>query len=305
MRDSSGLSLASRLLPLYFRVTRANRKYVDPAAARRLVEQRRTTPAVASVPSSISTRFSVQVDTARGWPVYRIAPRSSTPRGAVVYLHGGSWVNEIAPQHWQLIGELANGAKTTVIVPLYPLVPHGTAKTVVDAVIDLTQQAIDEFGTAAIAGDSAGGQLALSTALALRDRHGITLPATILIAPALDLSMSNPDMGAVQPKDPWLAMPGMRVFIDEWRAGLPLDDPQVSPLAGDLAGLGPLTMYSGTRDILNPDGRLLVDRAREAEVSVEFHERAGLLHVYPLTPTPEGAEARREIVATVVAALHS
>lgn len=93
---------------------------------------------------------------------------------------------------------------------------------------------------------------------------------------ALDLAMRNPEMDAVQPHDPWLAKPGTRVFIESWRGDLPLLDPRVSPIEGDLTGLGPLVIFSGTRDILNPDARLLAERARAAGVDVEYHEEAGL-----------------------------
>lgn len=105
------------------------------------------------------------------------------------------------------------------------------------------------------------------------------------------------------PHDPWLGREGTRVFIDLWRRELPVDDPLVSPLAGDLTGLGPISLYAGTRDILWPDARLLVTRAREAGVDIDYHEQADLLHVYPLQPTPEGHAARVSIVSSVVAAV--
>ena len=58
-----------------------------------------------------------------------------------------------------------------------------------------------------------------------------------------------------------------------------------------LTGLGPLTVFSGIRDILQPDIRLLIDKARTAGIDVDYHEQPGLVHVYPLTPTPEGRDA--------------
>jgi len=273
------------------RVTGANRVYLTADAAERRVAERRRNPSVATVPRRLRRRFDVTTDTSRGWPVVTVAPRRSSTR-AVVYLHGGAWINDIAPQHWQLIGEIAD-AGTTVVVPLYPLVPFGTAKQTVDAVVDLIVHA--DVPTS-VAGDSAGGQIALSAALVLRDLHHRILPSIVLIAPALDLAMRNPEMDVVQPSDPWLAKPGTRVFIEAWRGELDVLDPRVSPIEGELAGLGPLVIFSGTRDILHPDARLLAARARASGVEVEYHEGEGLLHVYPLTPTPEGRAARRRIV---------
>jgi acetyl esterase/lipase len=63
-----------------------------------------------------------------------------------------------------------------------------------------------------------------------------------------------------------------------------------------------LTVFSGTRDILNPDTRLLVDKAVAAGVDVDYHEEQGLVHVYPLTPTPEGRAARALLIERVRAA---
>lgn len=100
----------------------------------------------------------------------------------------------------------------------------------------------------------------------------------------------------MQPSDPWLGVPGDRVFTDLWRGTLETSDPAVSPLFGSFAGLGPLTVLTGTRDILNPDAHLLAERAASAGVSVELIERQGELHVYPLLPTREGRGARAQIV---------
>jgi acetyl esterase/lipase len=136
--------------------------------------------------------------------------------------------------------------------------------------------------------------MALSAAQALRDERGVALPRTVLISPVLDVSLSNPSIDAVD--DPWLTRTGLLEFAKLWRADLPPADPMVSPLRADLTGLGPLTVFSGTRDILNPDARLLVQKATAAGVDVDYHEQPGLVHVYPLTPTPEGRAARAVIV---------
>lgn len=209
------------------------------------------------------------------------SPRGHAP-GCVVYAHGGAWVNEIAPQHWTLAAQIAAECTTTVVVPIYPLVPFGTAQgcveTFVDLVLELRRVHDDDVR---LAGDSAGGQIALSTALELRDRHGLTLPLTVLISPAVDLTWSHPGIPLVQPKDPWLGVPGGRVFSELWRGDVPVTDQRVSPIFSDLTDLGPLVVFSGTHDILNPDANRLVDMARAAGVDVEFHEGDGQLHVYP------------------------
>lgn len=290
-----GPSPLSRVVPVFLRLSGANRVFADADRARRHVEEVRVRPQPSDPPRRLRPDVTVRSGTVAGWPVHVLTPTGVRPRGAVVYLHGGAWIHQIVSQHWQLVAQIAVESRTTVVVPIYPLVPHGTAGEVVPGVAALVRRAVAEHGAAAVAGDSAGGQIALSTALLLRDEDGTTLRRTVLIAPAVDLTMTNPGIERVQPLDPWLARPGTEVFIDHWRGDLDVRDPRVSPLAGDLTGLGPLTVFTGTRDILNPDAHLLTRRARAVGVPVDLHERAGLVHVYPLTPTAEGRAARRTI----------
>lgn len=291
-----------RLLPPLLRLARSNRPYRTVAGAQRRIAERALRPKAFGPPRTLRRDVTLGVHERNGWPVYTLRPARGTAVGCVVYAHGGGWVNEIVVQHWRLTAQIAAQARTTVIVPIYPLVPFGTAAMANDGFVDLALQARDEHDTLCLAGDSAGGQIALSTALTLLHEHDVTAAATTLIAPALDLSISNPIIPDVLPTDPWLGVHGTRHLVDHWRADLPLDDPRVSPIAGDLRGLGPLTVYIGTRDILWPDARLLRERALAAGVRVDLHEEPGLVHVYPLTPTRSGLTAREHLIATLRAA---
>ncbi|SNS03347.1 Acetyl esterase/lipase [Geodermatophilus pulveris] len=289
-------SPASRLLPPLFRLLGLRREFEDPAAMLRGVQDRQVRPVPYGPPRGLRpVRVEVDVRHDTGWPVYRVLPRSRTPIRAAVYVHGGAWVNQVHPLHWRLVAGLAARTGTAFTVPIYPLAPVGTAATVVPPVADLIAALVDRHGAGQVAvlGDSAGGQIALSAAMLLRDRGVPPLHRTVLISPAVDLTLANPEIDLVEPHDPWLARPGTRAAIELWRGDLPLEDPRVSPLFGDLAGLGPLTVFSGTRDITSPDTRLLVGRARAAGVQVDHHEEPGLVHVHPLLPVPEGRRARR------------
>jgi acetyl esterase/lipase len=237
----------------------------------------------------------MHVEPRSGWPIYTLTSKSShTPQRAVVYLHGGAWVNEITSQHWQLAAQIAADAHARVVVPIYPLVPFATAAEVVPAIAELVTEESARSDSVCLAGDSAGGQMALSSALILRDEHRVVLPRTVLISPVLDVSLSNRLIDQVD--DPWLTRVGLLEFAKRWCGELPMTDPLVSPIGADLTGLGPLTVFSGTRDILNPDARALVEKATAAGVDVDYQEQPGLVHVYPLTPTREGRAARALVV---------
>ena len=121
----------------------------------------------------------------------------------------------------------------------------------------------------------------------------------MLISPVIDMSFTDPVIYQILPRDPWLDVPGPRAVAEKWRGGLPIEHPMVSPVHGSLAGIGRIALFSGTRDITHADARTLVRMARADGHPLDFHQRANMLHVYPLLPIPEGAEARRAIAAVL------
>jgi acetyl esterase/lipase len=293
------LVLPRALAPVFLRLTRANRTFTTEAGARRRIRERSLRPAPYGPPATLRSDVRVDVEQRGGWPVYRVSRRDGASAGTVVYAHGGGWVGEIVSQHWHLAAQVAAEAGTTVLLPIYPLVPFGTAEEARVGITDLVTSAV---GPVVLAGDSAGGQIALSAAQSLRDQ-GVDVAHVLMISPALDLTWSNPRIPLVQPTDPWLGTPGGRVLAEHWRGSLDLLDPVVSPLAGELAGLPPLTVFTGTRDVLNPDAHLLRTRAAAAGVALDWREGVGELHVFPLLPTRAGRAARAQIVRTLRAAL--
>ena len=88
----------------------------------------------------------------------------------------------------------------------------------------------------------------------------------------------------------FLKLTKVRLYGGWWSGGDPTD-PHASPLLGDLAGLPPLLVLCGTRDLLLPQVRALVHRVRAAGGEVDYVEAPGLLHVYPLLPVPEARAA--------------
>ncbi|MFM1730524.1 alpha/beta hydrolase [Prescottella soli] len=243
-------------------------------------------------PASLRRTLDVTATTSMaGWPVFTVTPRGVTPSSRVLYLHGGAYIREITRHHWKLVGQLAS-AGAAVTVPIYPVAPRGTASHLVAASADLAERLATRGEPLVVAGDSAGGGLALAVALALRDR-GITSPAhTALISPWLDATGSHPEIREIAPRDPWQHPDSLTVAADAYRGELDREHPWVSPLNGDLTGLGPITLFTGTRDILNVDARRFRPLASAAGVSLDLHEEPEMIHVYPLLPIPEGKKAR-------------
>jgi monoterpene epsilon-lactone hydrolase len=241
-------------------------------------------------------RYSVvQEDLPAGFPSYMLTRRGTVPSRTVVYLHGGGFVAPIDPFQVRYAARLASGLRARVVIPDYPLTPEHTWRDAHGPIVELVERLLHEGEDVTIAGDSAGGGLALAVALALRDRGGPQPGHLLLVAPWVDLTISTPETYEVTENDPWLFIGKMQAYAGWW-AGSPEDlaRPEVSPALADLSELPPALMFFGTRDSLAPGGRLLTRRAEEAGWALTSVEEPGLIHVYPVLPfIPEAGVAWR------------
>ncbi len=294
-------SFLSRLAPLVITLRGSKRMFNSEKRTLARIARLQEHPDSFLPPASLGRSHSVTRSEVGGWPVYTVTARRAAPTRRALYLHGGCYVFEIDPIHWAPIGKLATEAGVSVVVPIMPLAPTGVASAVVAGVAELAASLIAEVGAdnLSIIGDSSGGGMTLATAMALRDRHLGPLHATVLIAPWLDISGTDPRLAEIAPRDPWLAVPGTHATGLLYRGELPEDDWRVSPIHGSLAGLGPITMFSGTRDILHADASRLVPLAAAAGVALDYYVGNGMIHNYPILPMPEGDAARKVIVAAV------
>ncbi|MGW7437676.1 alpha/beta hydrolase fold domain-containing protein [Streptomyces sp. NPDC054849] len=293
-------SLRSRALSAALTVAGRRRRFASAEAVRARVAQSARRPASHLPPRRLGRVADVSRTFVGAWPVYDVCPLGAEPAAQVLYVHGGGYINELVRPHWSLIRTLVTQARARVVVPAYILAPRGTADRTVPVATDLLSGLIESGdGGTVLIGDSAGAGMALAAAQRLRDATGAQPSRIVLISPWLDVSMSHPDQEAIEAADPMLARPGLREAGRLYAGTLAADDPRVSPLHGTFAGLAPLTVFTGTRDLLTTDSRELLRRARAEGAEVEFHEEAGLLHAYPLLPVPEGRAARDRIVELI------
>jgi epsilon-lactone hydrolase len=251
-------------------------------------------------PAKLARRHDVSTRRIDGFDCHTVAPRGGRAERAAIYLHGGAYIGEISPPHWALVSRMAD-AGVRVEVPSYGLAPQHTYRDAYPFVTAVYRDLVAEVGAGAVtvAGDSAGGGLALGLVRTL-DGAGLPQPRRlILIAPWLDLTMSNPDIPRVEARDPWLSRAGLHEAAAAWAGGDDPTDPRLSPLNGPLPGLAPIDVYVGTRDICLPDSLLLRDRAAAEGAPLRLTVCEGAVHVYPLVPAPEGRAAAREIVREV------
>jgi acetyl esterase/lipase len=217
----------------------------------------------------------------------------------ILYLHGGAFTFAITAPQWRFIVRVIRRLGCSVTVPLYPLAPEHTCPEVFEFLLPLASELLRENRRTVFMGDSAGGGIALALCQQLRAAE-LSLPARVaLISPALDLTFSDRRQPEIARVDPLLDIPGSRA-AGAWYAGeLPLTDPRVSPLFGELDGLPPIAVWTGTHDLLYPDAVRLKNKAQEARASVSLFEYDRLFHVWPLLRLPEGKTALEQIATFV------
>ena len=286
-------SLQMRVIRGVLRLTRKPRTATVERARQRIAAPKGSN----EPPVGLRTRHDVRTRPVQGFPCTTVAPRNGGTGRTVVYLHGGSYTGEIAPQHWALISKLAD-AGVRVEVPLYGLAPQHTHREAYPFVTEVYRDLLAEVDASAVtvAGDSAGGGLALGFAQTLAAEQLPQPRRLVLLSPWLDLTLSHPGLPALEPRDPWLNIDGTVEAGKVWAGGDDPTQPRLSPINGPLAGLAPMDVYVGTHELCLPDALLLQERAATAGAELRLTVCPGAVHVYPLVPAPEGRAAARRIV---------
>lgn len=246
-------------------------------------------------------RFDIREFASRGFPVVTIEPRGGARSGAshLFYLHGGGYVMDIAAVHWDTVADLCERLGASATVPVYPLAPENKAPEVLAAMHSLYLELAARHGAQNITvmGDSAGGGMSLALAQMLKADGGLMPGTLVLYSPWLDATATAEGQRAIERRDRMLAVSGLEACGAMYSGDLARDDPRVSPLFGDLEGLPPIAIFSGTSDILIVDGRRLAKRLDEPGMPEHvYYEYKDMFHVWMLLPVPEAKQARSQTV---------
>jgi len=246
--------------------------------------QRRWVDAVAALGPS-AKRLSLASQTMNGVPAECVRADGADSGRVILFLHGGGYCVGSPRSHRALAGQLAFRAAACVYAPDYRLAPEHPCPAALDDALSAYRWLLARdvaAGSIVLVGDSAGGGLALSLALALRNR-GQPLPAAlVLLSPWVDLGLSGASQRTHAARDPMLSMAGLQRWSAAYRATLAADDPVCSPLYANLRGLPPLLIQVGSEEVLLDDARRLQQRAQAAGVDVQLQEYAGLWHDFQL-----------------------
>jgi acetyl esterase len=210
----------------------------------------------------------------------------ATPRGVLVYYHGGGWVIGSIDESDTVARKLAERTSCAVVLVDYRLAPEHPYPTAVDdayAALEWVGQNLSAIAgddaPLVVAGDSAGGNLAAVVAIRSRDRGGPPIALQALIYPVTDADFSRPSY--TDPENQlMLTRDGMMWFWDHY---VPEQDqraePDASPLhTENLSGLPPAIVLTAEHDVLRDEGEAYAERLSQANVPTDLKRYPGQMH---------------------------
>ncbi|HDF3593089.1 TPA: alpha/beta hydrolase [Staphylococcus aureus] len=281
-------SVKSYMLEQGIRLSRAKRRFMYKEEAMKALEKMAPQTAGEYEGTNYQFKMPVKVDKHFGSTVYTVNDKQDKHQRVVLYAHGGAWFQDPLKIHFEFIDELAETLNAKVIMPVYPKIPHqdyqATYVLFEKLYHDLLNQVADSKQIF-VMGDSAGGQIALSFAQLLKEKHIVQPGHIVLISPVLDATMQHPEIPDYLKKDPMVGVDGSVFLAEQWAGDTPLDNYKVSPINGDLEGR--ITLTVGTKEVLYPDALNLSQLLSAKGIEHDFIPGYYQFHIYPVFPIPE------------------
>jgi epsilon-lactone hydrolase len=229
------------------------------------------------------------------------APGSQTGR-AILYLHGGGYVMGSLTTHRSLVGEISRAAQAAALLVDYRLAPEAPFPAAVEDGVAAYRWLLDNGFAAknlAIAGDSAGGGLAVATLISARDQ-GLPMPkAAVPISPWSDMTCSNESYKTRAEADPLVGSGSIGDMANLYLQGKDPKHPYASPNFASLKSLPPLLIHVGRDEVLLDDSIKLDQKAKADGVNSTLEIWEDMIHVWhafhPMLP--EGKHAIERVGA--------
>ncbi len=194
----------------------------------------------------------------------------------ILYLHGGGYTMGSPTSHRPLIAGLAKQTGCRILALDYRLAPEHPCPAGTEDVVTAYRWLRKECHKRVfIAGDSAGGGLAVSATCLIRDAGDPLPDGVILLSPWVDLTNSAASIGKGSDVD-YLKVNNIERMAPVYAGDLARDDPRVSPLFADLSGFPPVLLQAGGDELLRDDSRRLAAKLDD----VDYQEEPGEVHVF-------------------------
>lgn len=220
--------------------------------------------------------------------------RAHMKKYIILYCHGGGYSTGSSLYARTLTTKLAASTSMDVLSFDYRLAPeHPYPAATQDAMQVWDYLMLLGYGARDIilAGDSAGGNLALSLVLQLKNQGRLMPRGLVLMSPWTDLTASGKSHVSKASIDPVLNAAYLEQMIQNYAEGQALDDPLISPLFGNYEGFPPTYIQVGSNEILQDDAVMLYKKLLKANVSVKMDVFRGMWHVFQMSPFKTAYEA--------------
>ncbi len=245
----------------------------------------------------------VETTTVAGLVATRIRRAGGSADGRILHLHGGAYVVGSVEVQLGVPGRLALATGCEVVSVDYRVAPEAPLPAATADAVAAYRTLTDEGPVDAISGDSAGGALAVLTAVALRDL-GVAPPAALLaFSPWTDLAGTSARHRTPSFEDAVLPRDFLAMAAEAALGGRSPDDPEVTPTAADLRGLPPTMVHVGGDELLLGDAVALAEDLAGSGVEVALRSWPAMIHVFVAYPSlaPESDDALAEAAAFVAA----
>lgn len=251
-----------------------------------------------SVSRLLRSARDVRVEPTKAGGLYAewLKPENAPDDKVLLYLHGGAYVLGSCASHRPMVSHIARAARINALLPEYRLAPEHRFPSAIEDAVAIYRELLASGKRAeniVIAGDSAGGGLAVATLLSLR-HTGDPLPAAaILLSPFLDVTASGESAQTRADQDPWFHAKDMRAVVRYYCGAEEVRNPLVSPVFANVAGLPPVFIQVGDDEILLSDSTRFADKMRAAGNKVDIEIWPEMWHVFQLfvSKMPEAHQA--------------
>lgn len=220
--------------------------------------------------------------------------RAHMKKYVILYCHGGGYSTGSSIYARTLTTKLAASTSMDVLSFDYRLAPeHPYPAALEDAMKAWDYLMLLGYGArdVIVAGDSAGGNMALSLVLKLKKQNRILPRGLVLMSPWTDLTSSGKSHLTRAEVDPVLNEEYLKSMIENYASGQALDDPLISPLFGDFEGFPPTYIQVGDNEVLLADATMLHKKMIQANVSTKLDVFKGMWHVFQMSPLKTAYEA--------------
>lgn len=220
--------------------------------------------------------------------------RAHLKKYVILYCHGGGYSTGSSLYARSITTKLANAASMDVFSFDYRLAPENPYPAATeDAMKAWNHLMLHGYGArdVIVAGDSAGGNLALSLVNKLKQENRLLPRGLVLFSPWTDLTCSGKTYETRKMVDPILSKKYIEDMIQNYAPGENLDNPLISPLFGSFEGFPPTYIQVGDNEILLADAISLQKKMLRANVSVKLDVFKGMWHVFQMAPFKKALEA--------------